>query len=128
MALVGKARLGGNIHQTLPGAHPLATKIEPAHHDVAPRAGAVQRSEIPAQAPAVPAADLRQGVEGHILHKTGMNILPGPLRRLIIKRLATGTLAADNGQGLRQVVQSILFLQRLEGIRDRFQQRLRGAT
>ena len=26
MALVGKARIGGNIHQTLPGAHPLAAK------------------------------------------------------------------------------------------------------
>lgn len=57
-----------------------------------------------------------------------MDILPGPLRRLIIKRLATGTLAADNGQGLRQVLQGVLFLQRLKGIRDRFQQRLRGAT
>jgi len=49
-----------------------------------------------------------------------MDILPGPLRRLIVKCLATGTLPADHSQGLRQVVQSILFLQRLEGVRDRF--------
>ncbi len=127
MALIGKARVGCDIRQIIPCQHPLAAKFEAPHHHITPGAGAKQRPEIAAQAPAVSAADVRQSVEGDVLRKTGVDILPGPFRGGVIEGPASKALAADGGQGLRQIVQRVLLLQRRKVGTDVLQQRQRGA-